>query len=342
MNSFFSINKNFIIAEIGPNHNGSFVNAKKMIKQIANAGADAIKFQLALPTKVYSQNAFKAKYQIKNTDKGSIIEMSKKYQLTRDQHIKLAKECKKNNVIYCCSAFDIDSLIFLNNNIDLSFFKIPSGEILSFDILDYISKQKLPIILSTGMATFNEIKIAVKNLNKYSKKNISLLHCVSSYPAKKYNLNLNVIDELKKIFKLPIGYSDHSLGIDACLAAVAKGTAVIEKHVTLDKKLPGPDHKISVNINEFKNLVKRIRIFEKMLGENKKVFSKNEIEVRNMSRKSLVAKRKILKGKKLTRNDICLKRPGNGISPNNILKVINRKAKRQIFADRLIKIEDLY
>ena len=178
-------NKTFIIAEVGPNHNGSFKLAQKMVKQISKTGVDCIKFQLADPYKVYCKDAFKAKYQKLRDKSKSIIEMSKRVQLKKKEHIKLAKLCKKNKVIYACSAFDIDSLKFLDKKVNVPFFKIPSGEIKSLDIVDYIAKQKKKILLSTGMATFEEIKSTLKRLRKHKNNNITIMHCVSSYPAEK-------------------------------------------------------------------------------------------------------------------------------------------------------------
>ncbi len=264
------IKKTYIIAEIGPNHNGSFQMAKKMISLLKGSGVDAIKFQLANPEKVYSKNSFKADYQIKNTNKGSIKDMSRRYQLSKEDHLKLANLCRKNKIDYLCSAFDKESLEFLVKKIKVKYIKVPSGEITSLDILNYISKLKKKIILSTGMASIGEIKNAIKKLNKKHKQEIVILHCVSSYPTDKKDLNLNIIKEFQKIFKIDIGFSDHSLGNEASLAAVALGAKIIEKHVTISKKMIGPDHSSSSSIKEFYSLVKQIRELEKMLGTSKK------------------------------------------------------------------------
>ena len=228
------LNKTYIIAEIGPNHNGSFFLAQKIIKKLKNSGVNAIKFQLANPDLVYSDDAFLAKYQ-KHSGVSSIKEMSIKNQLTKEQHLKLSILCKKYKIDYLCSAFDLDSLNFLIKRVKVPIIKIPSGEITSIDILEKISKIKKKIILSTGMSKIDDIKAALKILNRNFKKEITLLHCVSSYPASNNNLNLNLIKKIEKIFNLPVGYSDHSLGPRACLAAVASGAKVIEKHVTLSR-----------------------------------------------------------------------------------------------------------
>ncbi len=334
-------NRVFIIAEIGPNHNGSYKRAVKMIKLIQKSGANAVKFQLANPKDVYSKDAFKANYQVKNTGKGSIIEMSKKNQLNKEDHQKISKLCKKLKLEYMCSAFDLNSLKYLINELKIKRVKIPSGEIKSLDQLQYLSKVKKRIILSTGMSSIEEIKNSMKILNKNFKKNITLLHCVSSYPAINNDLNLNVIHELRKKFKCSIGYSDHSIGEEASLAAVAMGAQVIEKHVTLSKKMIGPDHKSSSNIKEFIDLVKRIRKLEIMLGNNEKKVLKNEINVQRVARKSIVSKTFLKKGKFLTRTDIAFKRPGTGIDPMKYKRVIGKKLRRDILENQLILTKDL-
>ena len=331
-------NKTLIIAEIGPNHNGSLKTALFMIKEIAKAGADVIKFQLANPEEVYSLDAFKAEYQKKNDPSKSIIEMSKKNQLKKEDHIKLKKACNKHDVIYACSAFDLKSLKYLDKKIGVPFFKIPSGEILSLDILRYISQRKKKILLSTGMATFQEISYA---LNILKKNSIVLMHCISSYPAKKKDLNLNIIDKLKKKFKKTVGYSDHSLGSNACLAAVAKGVRVIEKHVTISKKEKGPDHKSSMEIVEFKSFVKQIRDLETILGNEEKVFTKSEMNVKSVARKSIVTAKKIFKGQKFKEKDFQFKRPGNGISPVKLKKIVGKFSLKNIEKNKVLKITDI-
>jgi N,N'-diacetyllegionaminate synthase len=331
--------KTLIIAEVGPNHNGSLKVALNMIKKIALTGADVIKFQLGNPKNVYSLDAIKADYQKKNDPSKSILEMSKRVQLRKEDHIKLKKACNKEGIIYACSAFDLESLKYLDKKINVPFFKIPSGEILSIDMLKYLSKSKKPVLLSTGMSTFKEISYALNILNN---KKVTIMHCVSSYPADKKNLNLNVIDKLKQKFKKEVGYSDHSLGSAACLAAVAKRVTVIEKHITISRKSKGPDHKTSIEIKEFKNFVSQIRNLEIILGEEKKIFSKNEMNIRNVARKSLVTKKKILKGQRLSKNDLTFKRPGNGILPNMVKNVLGKVAKRSIEKNRVLRMKDLF
>lgn len=331
----------YIIAEIGPNHNGSFKLAQKMITQIAKTGVDAIKFQLGDPDKVYCLDAFKANYQ-KITDKSkSIIEMSKRIQLKRQDHIKLAKLCKKNKVTYLCSAFDLDSLIFLDKKINIPLFKIPSGEINSIDMIHYIAKKKKKVLLSTGMASFKEIKNTINKLKKYGNKDITIMHCVSSYPAQKKYLNLNIIDSIKEKFDQEVGYSDHSLGDEASLAAVAKGARVIEKHVTISRKFNGPDHKSSMTILELKNLIKKIRTLELILGSRRKNFSKDEKNVQKVARKSLVTARELKKNTIIKKSDILFKRPGTGISPNDLNKIVGKKINKTIKSNRLIMLKHI-
>jgi len=333
--------KTFIIAEVGTNHNGSIKTAFSMIRKIAKTGVDAIKFQLANPEDVYSDDAFKADYQKRNDASKSIVEMSKRLQLKETEHYKLSQFCKKNKVIYLCSAFDLKSLVFLDKRLKIPIFKIPSGEIHSTDMINYIAKKNKEIFVSTGMATLDEIGEVLKKLKGHGNKKITILHCISSYPANKNFINLNVMDELKKVFKVDVGYSDHSLGNEACLAAVAKGAKVIEKHVTLSINQKGPDHKASSNIKDISDLVLKIRKLETILGSNTKKFSKEELNIRKVARKSLVTKKETFRGKIVSKQDIVFKRPGTGISPLNLKKIIGRKFKKNIKKNKVIKFSDI-
>ena len=326
-----------IIAEIGVNHNGSMSIAKKLIRQLSKLDIDFIKFQIADPNSVYSKDAFKAEYQKLYDKEKKIIEMSRKLQLTKKQHLELSNYCKKHRKKYACTAFDLKNLKFLIKKIKIPFIKIPSGEILSYDILKFVSKQSKKIILSTGMASFEEIEKAIKILNSNKKKNLTILHCTSTYPAKENYINLNVIDTLRKKFNLPVGYSDHSISDDVLIGAIAKGAKIVEKHVTLSNSLKGPDHKSSITIAKFKKLVKKIRNFEIILGSYKKKISKEENKIKLMARKSIVAKKFIRAKKKITLQDICFKRPGTGISPINFRKVVGKISKRDIAKDRVIR-----
>tara|TARA_Y100000389_G_C17460398_1_gene521272 strand:- start:2564 stop:3598 length:1035 start_codon:yes stop_codon:yes gene_type:complete len=327
-----------IIAEIGPNHNGSIKLAKQIIKKISKLDIDYIKFQFSDPNQVYSKDSFKANYQKKNDGNRPIIEMSKKNQLTISEHLELSKYCSFFKKEYCCSFFDLNSIKKMDKKINLPFYKIPSGEICSIDTLKFISKKNKKILLSTGMADTKTIK---KSINFLKKEDIVLLHCVSSYPTNPNNLNLNFIDTLKKKFNLKIGFSDHTKGYLPALGAIAKGAEYIEKHVTLNNNFKGPDHSASLNIKVFEKYVNQIRKFEKILGKKQKIMLKNEIDVKKMSRKSIVSKKLIKKGQIINIKDICFKRPGTGFNPLYFKFIINKKAKNNILKDKVINPNDL-
>ncbi len=330
----------YIIAEVGPNHQGSIEVALRYVRKLSSIGVDAVKFQIGIAKEHYSKNSFKPKYQKKNNSSKSIITDANKRLLELNDHIKLFKECKKNKVDYLCSAFDLKSLEFLYKNTKFPYFKIPSGEILSIDTLKFISEKNLPIILSTGMASVDEIKRTIKYLNRKKKKKITLLHCISDYPTDNKNLNLNFIKKLKKIFNYPVGLSDHSTGVLAPIVAVSLGASIIEKHVTFDKKAIGPDHQASLTIKEFKEMIKLIRSTEGALGKEKKILSKGERLNSLAVRKSCVSAKDIKKGEKISKTSICYKRPGTGISPFNFFKFINKRSKKFLSKDTVLKLRD--
>lgn len=330
--------KVYIIAEIGPNHNGSYKLAKRCIHMLAGSGVDAIKFQLCDPYMTFSLNSFRARYQKKAkgyNSKMDLFEEAKKMQLSKQEHLKLSKECKKLKLDYLCSAFDINSLKFLNEKLKIKKFKIASGEILSLDMLNYINKQNKPVILSTGLANFNEIRKSL-NFLKSVRKKISLLHCVSNYPTEASDVNMLTLLELKKNFRCPVGFSDHTIDGLASISAVSMGASIIEKHVTIDKTMPGPDHQSSSTIKEFKELIKNIRLVEKIIGSKKKRFSKKDEEIFKVARKSIVTARNIYPGEKMKPKDICYKRPGTGFSPLETNKVLGKKVKQLIKKNTLI------
>ena len=331
-------NKTFIIAEAGVNHNGSLQKALKLINVAAVSGANAIKFQTFRAENLATEYAPKAEYQnYKLLKKETQFQMLKKLEFTETMHNTCFEECKKKKIIFISSAFDIESLRYLNK-FKLNYFKIPSGEITNIPYLEFLGKLKKKIILSTGMSSIPEIKKAIKTLtiNGTKKKNIKLMQCTSVYPAPYDEINLNTIATLKSIFKLDIGFSDHSLGVQASIAAVALGAKVIEKHLTLSKKLKGPDHKASLDPKEFKFMVKSIRIVEKTLGDKIKKITKSEKKNIRIIRKSIVAKKNIKKGEKFTIENITTKRPGVGLSPIKWKKVIGTKAMRNFNYDDLI------
>lgn len=331
----------FVIAEIGPNHNGSLDIALEMVDRLALSGADAIKFQLAQPEAVYSADAFKADYQKQNDGACSVIEMSRRIQLPRDAHRQLKCACEKIGIPYLCTAFDLGSLEFLDQVLNVPRFKVGSGELLTVDMLEYMAHRRKPLILSTGMANHDEIASALAVLTREGLEDITLLHCVSNYPSPHADLNLLAMPELARRFRYKVGFSDHSLGDEACLAAVALGAQVIEKHVTLDKDMPGPDHKASATIEEFCRMVTSIRRVEAALGSAQKTFSAAEEGVRRMARKSIVAARDIPAGTRINKSDLVFKRPGTGLSPLLRDRVIGTTARRDLAADRVIHPGDL-
>ena len=330
--------KTFIIAEAGVNHNGSYKRALQMIDVAKKAGVDAIKFQTFNASELLIKNAPLANYQKKNKIKNQ-FQLIKKLELTKKEQKNIKKYCDRKKIIFLSSAFDINSLKFLKN-LNLKIFKIPSGEINNIPYLKEVGSYKKKIFLSTGASELNEITLAIKILVDAGtpKKNITVLHCNSEYPTPIEDANLNVVKYLRSKLKLKIGYSDHTLGLNAAIASVALGAEVIEKHFTLNKKLKGPDHKASITTDELFHLVKNIRNLEKALGKERKVITKSEKKNQKIIRKSIVASVKIFKNQIFTSKNITCKRPGTGISPKNWNKIIGKKSKFNFERDDQIKI----
>ena len=329
------VEKTIIIAEAGVNHNGKMDIAKKLIDVASAAGADYVKFQTFDVDRLILESTQTAEYQKKNLKNNiSQFSMLKKYQLSPNNHKSLANYCKKKNIKFLSTAFDEKSLELLNK-FNLDFIKIPSGEITNFPLLKIISKLKKKILLSTGMASIKEIEKALKVL-KRKKKEITILHCTSDYPAELNDLNLNFLHNLKK-FGYNIGYSDHSASVITPSIAVSLGCKVIEKHFTLSVKMKGPDHKASLEPRELKKMINYVRQTEKMLGENKKKITSSEKKTKLLVRKSLVALKDISKGEKFTYNNLTTKRPGTGISPFKIIDFIGKRSKKNFKKDELIK-----
>lgn len=322
-------NKTFIIAEAGVNHNGSIILAKKLIDIAKKSGADAVKFQAYKADELSLPSANKAAYQKKFFPKESQYEMLKKYELKEIDYKKLKSYCIKKKIHFMLSVFDLASLAVIKR-LKLKYIKIPSGEITNYPLLEKISKLKKKIILSTGMSNFNEIKNAIKILKKggLRSKSLIILHCTSSYPAPDQEVNLRALTSIKKKFNLEIGYSDHTINSDTCLAAVTLGARYIEKHLTLNKKLFGPDHSASASPQEFKSLIKRIRKLEILMGSPKKIVTQQERQNINLVRKSIVARTNIKKGQKLTDKLITTKRPCYGLSSDKWYKYLGTKAKK--------------
>ena len=332
----------FIIAEAGVNHNGSIDTAKRLIDVAVGAGADAVKFQTFRADKVTTTTATKAKYQIENTGTDETqFEMLKRLELSIGAHKELFSYCNKKNIIFMSTPFDEGSADMLDN-LGMTIFKIPSGEITNKPLIQYVAGKKKPIILSTGMSYLGEVEKAINWINevwdKLSKKSqLTLLHCTSNYPSKVSDCNLLAMKTMEKSFGLPVGYSDHTLGIEIPIAAVALGARVIEKHFTLDRNMEGPDHKASLEPDELKTMVKAIRNVEKAIGNGIKKPSKNEEEIKNIARRSLVASRHIKAGETVSLNEISIKRHGIGIAPELIEQIINKVAKIDIKKDSLLE-----
>ncbi len=329
----------FIIAEAGVNHNGSIETAKKLIDAAKEAGADAVKFQTFSAEKLTAETAPKAEYQKQNSDKNeSQFTMLKKLELDKSGHIELMKYCNNTGILFMSSPFDLDAVDFLNS-IGLEIFKIPSGEITNLQYLRKIGSLGKKVILSTGMATLSEILdalIVLTNLGT-KKENITILHCSTEYPAPFEEVNLKAMIEIEKVTGCKTGYSDHTTGIIVPIAAASIGAKIIEKHFTLDKNMPGPDHKASLLPHELKEMVEAIRIVEKIKGDGHKRPTASELKNRDIARKSIVAAKNILAGEIFSSENLTVKRPGTGISPMLWDEIIGKKAIKNYKKDELIE-----
>ena len=325
--------KTFIIAEAGVNHNGSYNLAKKLVDAAKYCKADAIKFQTFKAANSISKFAKKIKYQKKSkNDKISQLNMLKKLELSKSEFIKLKNYCKKKKILFLSTPKSIDDARFLNK-IGIKIFKIGSGDILDFELLNYISKTKKKVILSTGMSTLKEIKKAAQF---FDKKKLNLLHCVSLYPTPVNLANLKTIPFLKNRLGIECGFSDHTLGYEVSLGAVSLGAHIIEKHLTLNKKLPGPDQKTSLSVEEFKDMVLFIRNIDKALGESKKVISRKEKKNIKLFRRGLVFNKNLKKNSIIKKEDISTKRPLIGLEPTFKKKLIGKILKKDVSEDQPI------
>jgi N,N'-diacetyllegionaminate synthase len=328
----------FIIAEAGVNHNGSIDLAKKLIDVASNVGADAVKFQTFKAENLATKNAQKAPYQKETTNiEQSQFDMLKKLEFNIEIHKDLISYCGNKKIIFLSSPFDHESIDLLND-LGLEIFKIPSGEITNLPYLRHIGKLNKKIILSTGMSNMDEVKNALDVLCKSGtkKKNISVLHANTDYPTPMEDVNLRAMITIGKELDVNFGYSDHTLGIEVDIAAVAMGASCIEKHFTLDRNMEGPDHKASLEPEQLREMVKAIRNIELALGNGIKKISKSEMKNIKIVRKSIVAKNKIKKGEILGEKNITVKRPGEGISPMKWDDVVGTKATRDYNEDELI------
>ena len=329
-----------IIAEAGVNHNGSLVRAKKLSLEAKKIGADYVKFQIFNPDEIALNNLKKTEYQKRNTNNGSDnqYDMLKQLSLSHEDFNKLIKYCKKIDIKFLASVFDITSLNYLKNKSKI--IKIGSSEISNFFLLKEVAKLNKKLIISTGMCDFTLIKRALNLLykNGQDKKNITLLHCNSAYPTPLSDANILTMNKLKNIFKVSVGYSDHTLGKETAYAAVALGAEIIEKHFTLSKKLEGPDHKISLDLSEFKEMVNGIRNITNTLNIKIGRLTKSEKENANLVKKFLVAKNYIKKGEKFSLENLTAKRTGGGIESMRINTVLNKKSKINFLKNEIIKI----
>ena len=338
--------KVFIIAEAGVNHNGSLDICKKLIDVSVKAGADAVKFQTFKADKLVTTNADKARYQIENTGtRESQIEMLRQLELSPNAHKDLFAYCRQKNITFLSTPFDEESADMLDD-LGMEIFKISSGEITNKPLIQYIASKKKPIILSTGMSYLVEVENAISwideiwNTLEY-KPQLSILHCVSNYPARIEDVNLRVINTIKMAFGLCVGYSDHTMGTEITMAAVAMGAKVIEKHFTLDRDMEGPDHKASLEPEELEAMVTAIRNVERAMGDGIKKPTRSENDLKKTVRRSLVTAKEIKAGDTISPNDIFIKRPGTGISAEFKDKVVGMKSGSDISADSVIKWEDL-
>lgn len=334
------MNKTLIIAEAGVNHNGDVKLAKKLIDVAKFAEVDYVKFQVGIPELVASKFAEKADYQKATTGScESQLDMIRKITLSFDEQRQLMAYCKDVGVNYLCTPFDLPSIDFLES-CGTVLWKVPSGEIANFPYLRRLGQTGKPVILSTGMANLQEIHVAIDVLVKYGtpRNEIILLHCTTEYPAPKDEVNLKAMDTMRREFGLEVGYSDHTVGIEISIAAVAMGACVIEKHFTLDCAMEGPDHKASIEPEELVQLVRNIRNVENALGNGGKEACEAEKKNMKIARKSIVAACVITKGSLLTEENLTVKRPANGISPMEWENVIGTLAIRDFTEDEPIEL----
>lgn len=330
-----------VIAEAGVNHNGNIKIAKSLVDVAVDAKADIVKFQTFSAERQVTKNASKAAYQRETTASDETqYSMLKKLELNVEMHVELISYCKSRNIEFLSTGFDIQSVDLLQN-LGQRLFKIPSGEITNYSYLKHIGELRKPVILSTGMSDLNEIKSALDIFEKTGvpKNFITVLHCATSYPTPMIDVNLKAMQTIHKEFDVAVGYSDHTLGIEIPIAAVALGASIIEKHFTLDRNLYGPDHKSSLEPKELKEMVKAIRNIELALGDGVKQMMPSEKSNREIVRKSLVAIKQINSGDVFSLDNVAAKRPGTGISPMNWDQIVGKKSKRNYLVDDLITDE---
>lgn len=328
-----------IIAEAGVNHNGNLDLALKMVDEAKRTGADIVKFQTAIPEKVISKYADKAEYQKKTTgNEESQLEMCKRIHLKLSDYDIIKKYCEEVGIEFLSTPFDLESIDYLEK-LGMRLWKIPSGEITNLPYLIKIAKTGRPVIMSTGMAELKEVEEAVNVLKENGAGEITLLHCTTEYPAPFESVNLRAMTTLREKFGTEVGYSDHTVGFEAAVAAAVLGASVIEKHFTLNHNMEGPDHKASLEPEEFEVMVNNIRLIEKALGDGVKQPAEAEKKNIAIARKSIVAAKDIKKGEIFTEDNITTKRPGSGISPMKWFEVLGTEAVRDFGEDELIELD---
>lgn len=327
-----------IIAEAGVNHNGDVAIAKKLCLAAKNAGADIVKFQTWITEKIITQNVKQADYQSENTGSNqSQFDMLKKLELSYDDFREIKKYCDEIGITFASTADEQDSLDFLVD-LGIPFIKIGSGDIGNIPYLRYMGTKKMPVILSTGMSTLGDVEISIQALREGGAENIKLLHCTTNYPCPYNDVNLKAMDTLKTAFGLDVGYSDHTEGIEVAIAAVARGATIIEKHFTLDKNMDGPDHKASMEPDEFSCMVDCIRHIESAIGDGQKIPTKTEDEISKVVLKRIVASREIMLGNLITEADICVKRNDAGLPAKVWDFVVGTKANKYYKIDEGIEL----
>ena len=331
----------FVIAEAGVNHNGDLQLARRMVDAAADAGADAVKFQTFRAECLAAPGAPQAEYQRRATGRSqSQLEMLRQLELSARDHAALRDHCRRRGILFLSSPFDEPSADLLAE-LDVELFKLPSGELTNLEFIGYVARQGRPLIVSTGMASLGEVEAAVDVLAREAVAGYALLHCVSSYPAEPADVNLRAMHTLRTAFGCPVGFSDHTLGTEVALAAVALGACVLEKHFTLDRALPGPDHQASLEVPQLGQLVRGVRRVEAALGSGGKRPAAGERDTAAVARKSLVAAHDIPAGTRLTRTMLVLRRPGTGLPPAMGPYLLDRIARRHIPAGTLVQLEDV-
>lgn len=328
----------FIIAEAGVNHNGRLDLALKLVDAAKKAGADAIKFQTFKAADVVTAQGKMADYQKKNIGKTEFqLEMLKKLELKEKFYKPIIKRCKEKNIIFLSTPHGGFGSVDFLQSLDVPAFKFGSGDLNNLPVLQYAAKFNKPIILGTGMATMKEVKEAVNCFRKTGNNKIIVLHCTTNYPCRFEEVNLRAMRTIMKKLNVLIGYSDHTSGIDVSIMAVTLGACIIEKHFTLDRNMPGPDHKTSIEPDELRKMIKQIRKVETILGSGVKKPTENELLMIKTVRKSIVSLRDIKKGEKFTKDNIGIKRPGTGLEPKYYFKILGKIAKKDILKDTLVK-----